>query len=52
MDRVEYNSGSNRASNLKFRERLLPQLYDTKSFHQLTVTIKIREDDGGKIFTA
>ena len=43
---MEYNSGSNRASNfesreadLKLRARLLPELYDTKSCYQLIVSI-------------
>ena len=36
---MEYNSGSNRASDLKLRARLLPELYDAKSYYQLIVTI-------------
>ena len=36
---MEYNSGSNRASDLKLQVRLLPEWYDTKSYYQLIVTI-------------
>ena len=47
---MEYNSGSNRASNLKLAERvargwfeitstITPELYDTKSYYQLIVSI-------------
>ena len=48
---MEYNSGSNRASNFKSAERLAqgrfeitstitPELYDTTSYYQLNVSIK------------
>ena len=47
---MEYNSGSNRASNFKFAEHaargrfkitstITPELYDTKSYYQLIVSI-------------
>ena len=47
---MEYNSGSNRASNFKSAERvargrfeitspITPELYDTKSYYQLIVPI-------------
>ena len=47
---MEYNSGSNRASNFKLAERaargrfkitstITPELYDTKSYYQLIVSI-------------
>ena len=47
---MEYNSGSNRASNFKSAERIAqgrfkitslitPELYDTKSYYQLIVPI-------------
>ena len=36
-NRTEYNSGSNRASDLKLRARLLPELYDMKSYYQLLI---------------
>ena len=47
---MEYNSGSNRASNFKSAEReargqfeitstITPELYDTKSYYQLIVSI-------------
>ena len=44
---MEYNSGSNRASGLKLRARLLPELYDKKSNYQLPINCnynKIREE--------
>ena len=47
---MEFNSGSNRASNFKLAERatrgrfeitstITPELYDTKSYYQLIVSI-------------
>ena len=47
---MEYNSGSNRASDFKLAERaargrfeitstITPELYDTKSYYQLIVSI-------------
>ena len=42
---MEYNSGSNRASNFNARGRfeitslITPELYDTKSYYQLIVPI-------------
>ena len=36
---MEYNSGSNRASNFNY-ERDYPELYDTKSYYQLIASIK------------
>ena len=38
---MEYNSGSNRASNLKFEitSTITLELYDTKSYYQLIVSI-------------
>ena len=36
---MEYNSGSNQASNLKFTSLITPKLYDTKSYNQLIVPI-------------
>ena len=47
---MDYNSGSNRASNFKSAERaaqgrfeitstITPELYDTKSYYQLIVSI-------------
>ena len=62
---MEYHSGSNQAviSNklsakrkayMKFRARLLPELYDTKSYYQLIITItkQAGEDDGDNFFIA
>ena len=51
---MEYNSGSNRVSNFKSAKRvargrfeimsaITPELYDTKSYYQLIVTIKNRD---------
>ena len=38
---MEYNLGSNRASNFKFEvtSTITPELYDTKSYYQLIVSI-------------
>ena len=38
---MEYNSGSNRASNFRFKitSTITPELYDTKSYYQLIVSI-------------
>ena len=48
---MEYNSGSNRASDLKLRARLLPGLYDTKSNYQLIVTITKFEKNMTVVYT-
>ena len=58
MDRVEYNSGSNRASeaHFKLRARLLPELYDTKSNNYYYLINrnynKIREEYDRLIYSA
>ena len=60
---MEYNSGSNRASEYKSAERVVqgrfeitsmitPELYDTKSYYQLIVSITKCEKLRNEIFNA
>jgi len=57
---VEYNSGSNQASDFKSAERVArgrfeitsTELYDTKSYYQLIVSIKKCEELRNEIFNA
>ena len=47
---MEYNSGNNRASNFKSSPITPPELYDTKSYYQLIVSLTKCENISPGIF--